>query len=204
MPGVIHAEPFRVVPVWLRHAHRSKRVEVLGLSPGMDLRQLIDRQLRPVSVPPEGVVLSAKLAQILAVSPGEIVTMEVLEGSRAVREVPVAGVVDELLGLSAYMDARALARLLREDNSISGAYVQLDTSKEAQLYAYLKRTPAVAGVILRSAMQKSIQDTMDRSFTSFSVIASRCRSAAMNWPACASSALHDGKSPSFFWASRRW
>jgi putative ABC transport system permease protein len=87
-----------------------------------------------------------------------------------VREVPVAGVVDELLGLGAYMDARALARLLREDNSISGAYVQLDTSKEPQLYAYLKRTPAVAGVVIRSAMQKSVQDTMDQSFTFVSVM----------------------------------
>lgn len=170
LPGVLRAEPFRVAPVWLRHAHRSKRVEVVGLSPDMDLHQLIDRQLRPVSVPPEGVVLGAKLAQILGVSPGDSVTMEVLEGSRAVREVPVAAVVDELLGLGAYMDARALARLLREDNTISGAYVQLDTSKEPQLYASLKRTPAVAGVVIRHAMQKSIQDTMDRSFTFFSVI----------------------------------
>ncbi len=170
LPGVLRAEPFRVAPVWLRHAHRSKRVEVIGLSPGMDLHQLIDRQLRPVSVPPEGLVLGAKLAQILGVSPGDSVTLEVLEGSRSVRQVPVAGVVDELLGLGAYMDARALARLLREDNSISGAYVRLDTSQEPQLYASLKRTPAVAGVVIRSAMQKSVQDTMDRSFTFFSVI----------------------------------
>ena len=170
LPGVIRAEPFRVAPVWLRAAHRSKRVEVIGLSPGMDLRQLIDRQLRPVTVPPDGLVLGVKLAQILGVSPGDSVIMEVLEGSRAVREVPVAETVDEMLGLGAYMDAHALARLLREDYSISGAYVQLDTSKESQLYAYLKRAPAVAGVVIRTAMQKSIQDTMDRSFTFFSVI----------------------------------
>jgi putative ABC transport system permease protein len=170
LPGVIRAEPFRAAPVWLRHAHRSKRVEVIGLSPGMDLRQLIDRQLRPVTVPPDGLVLGVKLAQILGVSPGDSVTMEVLEGSRAVREVPVAETVDEMLGLGAYMDAHALASLLREDNTISGAYVQVDTSKEAQLYAYLKRAPAVAGVVMRTAMQKSIQDTMDRSFTFFSII----------------------------------
>lgn len=170
LPGVLRAEPFRVAPVWLRHAHRSKRVEVIGLSPGMDLHQLLDKQLRPMSVPPEGLVLGAKLAQILGVSPGDSVTMEVLEGTRAVREVPVAGLVDELLGLGAYMDARALARLLREDSSISGAYVRLDTSKERQLYASLKRTPAVASVIIRNSMQKSVQDTMDQIFTFFSAI----------------------------------
>lgn len=170
LPGVLRAEPFRAAPVWLRHAHRSKRVEVLGFSPGMELHQLVDKQLRPVSIPPEGLILGAKLAQILGVSPGDSVTMEVLEGSRTVREVPVAGTVDELLGLGAYMDARALARLLREDNSISGAYVQLDTSMEPQLYDSLKRTPAVAGVVIRSAMQKSVQDTMDQSFTFVSIM----------------------------------
>jgi putative ABC transport system permease protein len=170
LPGVLRAEPFRAAPVWLRHAHRSKRVEVIGFPPGMELHQLIDKQLRRVNVPPEGLVLGTKLAQILGVSPGDSVSMEVLEGSRTVREIPVVGTVDELLGLGVYMDARALARLLREDNSISGAYVQLDTSQEPQLYDSLKRTPAVAGVVIRSAMQKSVQDTMDESFTFVSVI----------------------------------
>jgi len=170
LPGVLRAEPFRAAPVWLRHGHRSKRVEIMGLDPGMDLRRLVDARLRPVSVPPEGLVLGAKLARILGVSPGEGVTVEVLEGARAVREVPVAGVVDELLGLGAYMDGRALARLLGEDGSISGAYLKLDGAEEARLYARLKRTPAVAGVVIRSAMQRSVQDTMDRSFTFFSVM----------------------------------
>jgi putative ABC transport system permease protein len=170
LPGVLRAEPFRVVPVWLRHGHRSKRVEITGLAPDMDLRQLIDKQLRRVNLPPAGLVLGAKLAQILAISPGDSVTLEVLEGYRSVREVPVAVVVDEMLGLGAYMDGHALASLLHEDNNISGAYVQLDTNKAPQLYAYLKRTPAIAGVVIRDAMRKSIQDTMDRSFMFFSAI----------------------------------
>ena len=170
LPGVLRAESFRAVPVWLRYRHRSKRVEVIGLTSDMQLRRLIDKHLRRVELPRDGLVLTAKLAQILAVAPGDSITMEVLEGARVVREVPVAGLVDELLGLGAYMDANALARLLREDNTISGAYLQVDANLAPRLYEQLKRTPAAAAVAIREAMQASVQDTLDRSFTFFSAI----------------------------------
>ncbi|MDI1301093.1 MAG: FtsX-like permease family protein [bacterium] len=165
LPGVMRAEPFRLVPVWLRHENFSKRVEITGLAPDMELRRLVDKKLRPVELPPEGLLLGTKLARILGVVPGDSVSMAVLEGSRPTLNVPVAGVVDEMLGLGAYMDTRALARLLHEDRSVSGAYVQLDARREDDAYAQLKRMPAVAGVAVRGAMQQSIRDAMDRSFT---------------------------------------
>ncbi len=141
-----------------------------GLSPAHELRQLLDKQLRPVELPPEGLLLSSKLAEILAVSPGDMVTLEVLEGARGVYQVPVAGLVDEMLGLGAYMDARALGRLLREDNNTSGAHLRLQGDDAQRLYAELKRMPAVGGVAVRSAMQASLQDTLNRSFSFFSMI----------------------------------
>jgi putative ABC transport system permease protein len=170
LPGVALAESFRTIPAWLRHEHRAKRIEVTGLSPVHELRRLLDRQLRPVELPPEGLLLSSKLAEILSVSPGDVVTLEVLEGARGVHSVVVAGLVDEMLGLGAYMDARALGRLLREDNHSSGAHLRLQGADAHRLYAELKRMPAVGGVAVRSAMQASLQDTLDRSFTFFSMI----------------------------------
>jgi putative ABC transport system permease protein len=126
--------------------------------------------LRPVELPPEGLLLSSKLAEILAVSPGDMVTLEVLEGARGVYQVPVAGLVEEMLGLGAYMDARALGRLLREDNNTSGAHLRLQGDNTQRLYAELKRMPAVGGVAVRSAMQASLNDTLNRSFSFFSMI----------------------------------
>lgn len=170
LPGVLLAEPFRAVPVRLRHEHRSKQVEVTGLSSGSELRQVVDSQLHSIALPPDGLLLTKKLAQMLGVTAGDSVTLEVLEGGRQVREMSVAGLSDELIGISAYMDAHALARLLREDNLISGAYLRVDPFFADQLYTRLKRMPAVSGVAIRGAMISSVKDIIDRTFNMVSII----------------------------------
>lgn len=170
LPGVLRAEPFRAVPVRLRHEHRSKDIVLTGLSADSELHQIIDARLRTIALPPEGVLLTRKLGEMLGVSTGDTATLEVLEGAREVREVTVAGLSDELIGISAYMDARALARLLREDNLISGAWLRVDPVYEDQLYATLKRMPAVSGVAVRDAMVNSVKEIIDQTFTFISLI----------------------------------
>ncbi len=163
LPGVLLVEPFRSVPARLRYMHRSKRVGILGLESTGQLRRLVNRQLQTVEMPPGGLLLSAKLAQLLGVVPGDAVTVEVLEGERPVRQVIVAGVVDELIGISVYMDIRALNRLMREGSTLSGAFLAVDSSVMPRLYSFLKRTPAVSGVAVREAMLDSFQQTIARS-----------------------------------------
>lgn len=168
LEGVVQVEPFRAVPAWLRHEHRSKRVEILGLMPGGELHQLRDARLQPVDLPPQGLVLSAKLAEILQVAPGDRIVLETLEGQRPVLEIPVVRVVDEMLGLGAYMDAGALARLLGEDRTVSGAYLRIQADQAGQVYERLKRLPAVAGVAIRAMVQQSARVSMERAFFFFS------------------------------------
>lgn len=163
LPGVLSAEPFRSAPVRLRAGHRSRRVALLGLIESGELRQLLARDLTPVPLPPEGLLLTAKLAEILAVSPGDTLTVEVLEGSRATRRVVVGGTVDELLGLSAYMSRAALARLLREAGTVSGAFLRTDAAAAEALSGRLKRLPGVSGASSRDATLASFQATLARS-----------------------------------------
>ncbi len=170
LPGVLRAEPFRAVPVRLRHAHRSKQIEVTGLSPDSELRQIVDVRLRAIALPPDGLLLTKKLGQMLGVTSGDTITLEVLDGERQVREMTVAGLSDEFIGIGAYMDAGALARLLREDNLISGAWLRVDPAYTDQLYTRLKRMPAVSGVVIRGAMIRSVQDIVDRAFNIVSMI----------------------------------
>ena len=170
MDGVIQVEPFRALPAWLQHGHRRKRIDVMGLMPGNGLHQLLDAHLQPVDLPPQGLVLSAKLADILGLAPGDRVSLEALEGRRPVLDMPVVSVVDEMLGLGAYMDAAALARLLGEDHTSSGAYLRIEADKALQVYERLKRMPAVAGVAVAQATQQSVRETMARAFFFFSGI----------------------------------
>ncbi|MCU0579092.1 MAG: ABC transporter permease [Desulfobacterota bacterium] len=160
LPGVLFSETFRMVPARLRYEHRSKRLGISGLSPDGRLRSLMDSRLQPVSLPPEGLVLTTTLAGILGVRPGDILQVEVLEGRRPVRPVVVSQLVDELIGLAAYMDIRALHRLLEEDPAVSGAYLAVDPLGASRLYAELKQTPAVGGVAIRESMLESFKKTI--------------------------------------------
>ena len=170
LPGVLRAEGFRSVGARLRNGHRSKRIAVTGVDADATLMRLVDRELRRIELPPEGIALSRRLAQVLAVAPGDPVTIEVLEGERGVREVPVSAIVDEYLGLGAYMDRRALARLLREDRLVSGVVLAVDPTRATGLYAALKRTPAVAAVEVRQVLRRVVQDSLDRAFRVFSTV----------------------------------
>ena len=155
LPAVLRAETFRAVPVRLRNGHRAKRLEIIGLDAGGDLRRLTGSDLRPVSIPPEGLVLSSTLGEILRVSPGDEVTVEVMEGARPVRQARVTALVDESIGVSAYMDRVALNRFLEEGNTVSGAFLAIDQLAAARLYELLKRTPAISGVAVRETMLAS-------------------------------------------------
>jgi putative ABC transport system permease protein len=163
LPGVLRAEPFRMVPVRLRAGHHSRRTALLGLEEAGELRRLIGRRLVPTGLPPEGVLLTTKLGEVLDVSPGDTLTVEVLEGARQMRRVAVAGFVDELLGLSAYMEQHALNRLLSEGNTLSGAFLRVDPFAAPALYGRLKRLPAIAGVSSRDAALASFEETLGES-----------------------------------------
>lgn len=162
LPGVLRVEAFRAVPARLRHGSRQRRVGLSGLESNAELMRPVAMNFYPIVVPPDGLVLGAKLAEILAVKPGDAVTVEVLEGQRPVREVVVAATVDDLIGLMAYMDLAALNRLLREGPTISGAYLKVDAKALPQLYARLKETPAVSGVGIPAAALETFNATLAR------------------------------------------
>jgi putative ABC transport system permease protein len=160
LPGVLKASPFRSTPTRLRHGHHHRRVGLMGLVSGNDLFRLIDDQERLVPLPPDGVMLSSKLAQLLDVRVGDVITVEVMEGERPVRQVRVTAIFTEFSGTNAYMDIRALHRLLREGRSYSGVFLAVDNYSLGTLYQTLKNTPRVAGVNLKNAALKSFEDTV--------------------------------------------
>ncbi|WP_019498311.1 ABC transporter permease [Pseudanabaena sp. PCC 6802] len=170
LPGVLQAELFRMVPVRLQFEHRTYRTALTGLDAQGELRRLLDRHLKLVYIPMNGVVLTAKLAEILGVSPGDRLTVEVLEGERPIRSIPVAGLVDELIGVSAYMDVRALHQMMRESGTISGAYLSVDDLQLDRLYALLKQTPAVAGVSVRARAIARFEETIAGSLGIFTAV----------------------------------
>jgi putative ABC transport system permease protein len=170
LPGVLRAETFRAVPAKLRFEHRSYKIGLTGLEPEGELRRLVDKNLRQVNLPPDGVVLTTKLGEILGVKLSDVITVEVLEGSRPNRTVAVSGLVDELIGVAAYMDIRTLNRLMQEGGTVSGAYIAADSLQIDRLYALLKRIPAVTGVSVRQMAITRFQETIAGSLGIFTFV----------------------------------
>ncbi|WP_237056901.1 ABC transporter permease [Microbulbifer sediminum] len=166
-PGVITAEPFRAIPVVLRNGPRMRRESIVGLSPGAELSRVVNTNLQPVPLPPQGIVLSDKLAQLLQVGPGELLRVEVRTGRRPELDIPVSGVVKTYMGTAAYMDLDHLNELLREDTAINGTYLLVDPQKTDALYRELKNTPLVAGVSLQEEAQNAFYETLQDSLGTF-------------------------------------
>ncbi len=160
LPGVIAIEPQRAVAVRVRAAYRERYLAIIGVPPNPRLRRIVDRDGQPIRLPPGGVVLSQTLANALAVSIGDVVTMEVLEGHRPTRRVEVTGLVDDLLGLSAYMDLDALHRLMQEGDVTTGALMLVDMEQEAKLATTLKEIPTVAGTGFKRSVLRRFREVL--------------------------------------------
>ena len=171
LPGVERVEVYRAAPVRLRFQHHTWRTTLKGVPPGGDLQRLLDADLHPLAPPSDGVLLTDYLGELLGVRAGDRLIVEVLEGDRPVREVPVAGLVKEYLGVAGYMDLAGLNRLLREGPAISGAYLAVDNRDRPELYRRLGDTPRIAGTAIREQEIRSFHRTMEQTMLFFTFIA---------------------------------
>jgi putative ABC transport system permease protein len=160
LPGVITVEPVRTVAARVRAGHRERYLSITGVHERARLRRVVDAEGREVRLTPSGVVLSRMLAEVLGVGGGDNIDIEVLEGNRPTRRVRVTGLVDDVMGLSVYMEMGELHRMMREGDVVSAALLLVDTAEEGRLSRALKQTPAVAGVGFKSIVLRSFRDTM--------------------------------------------
>jgi putative ABC transport system permease protein len=145
IPGVRLAEGLRVVGVRIRVGSRWRDTAITGLAQSMELRQLLLHDA-PAELPPEGLLVTDKLVEILGARVGDMVEIDLLEGDWSTRSVPIAGVIDEPFGLQIYANAAWLGRVLREDPRISTALLAVEAGRLDDVRARLKEMPSVIGV----------------------------------------------------------
>lgn len=159
LPGVVHAEPFRYVPVEVRAGPITRRLMFQGLPARGSLNRAIDARPRQLTLPPRGIVISAKLAEVLRVRPGDEVVARVLEGREREIAVPVAGLAEDFAGMAAYMEIGALNRLLLEGDRISGAHVVVAKAQWRAFLAAVKETPRIAGCVIKDSLREGFRKT---------------------------------------------
>lgn len=160
LPGVRRAEAELVVPAKLVNGLRERRTGIIGIARDSELYGLVDRDLAPVPRPTDGLVLSAKLAELLGVRPGEMLRIEVLTGKKQTFEALVERTVKEYIGTSAYADLDRLSRWIDESTAVTGARLLADPARAGALSATLKDLPAVEAVTFKRQSVKVFEETL--------------------------------------------
>jgi putative ABC transport system permease protein len=146
IPGVRHAEGERLVPVRMRAGYRTKTTAIRGVDANMDLHRLLGADRRPLEVSATGLSLSRTLGDELGVLSGDEVDVEVLESDRRKVRLRVSSLVDDLLGVSAYMGSAELARLMGEEPRVNLLLLAVDPGDVDAVNGRLDALPAVSSV----------------------------------------------------------
>ncbi|RTL61114.1 MAG: FtsX-like permease family protein, partial [Hyphomicrobiales bacterium] len=159
LPGVLRAEPYRAVAVELRKGPRWRQLSIMGKPRNMEMSRVLDLADTPISLPPTGLVVNERVAQLLDIRRGDIVEVKVLEGHRAVREVPVSDVIKGFFGLTAYMDIDALHALMYGPR-LSGVHIAYDDMRRQELFDAIKSTPGIGSIGLQRNALARFRETI--------------------------------------------
>ena len=159
IPGVEYGEVYRSVPVRLRNQHLSYLTSINAYEKKRDLYRLLNIKHEPIDTPEDGILLTEYLGKYLNIKEGDEIIIEVLEGKRPLKKVRVVSLVNQYLGVAAYMDRHALNRIMQEEDAISGAYLKIDPAYENEIYNTLRDMPQVANTTARKNMISSFYDT---------------------------------------------
>jgi len=161
LPGVAAVETELVVPCDLSVGSRRRRIAVIGLLRGSRLHTPLDAAGRPISPPDEGLVLTRKLAEVMGVGVGDVVTLRPLVGRRQRAEAVVVALVDSYLGLSAYADMAYLSRLMGEERCGNALLVAMQPGAErGEFLSALAERPSVVGTTARERALRQMEKTL--------------------------------------------
>ncbi len=160
LPGVLKVEPRKLVVARILSGQIQRRTLIQGLPEDSTMSNLIDERGHTVPLPSEGLVINSKLAEVLQVGVGDLLTIQFLQGTRQTVQVPVRELITENLGTFAYMNLRALNRLMREGNSFSDVNVAFDPRYEKAMYDKIKQMPGAAAVSIKSIAIANFRHTV--------------------------------------------
>ncbi len=170
LPGARTVESSRFVSANLVHGNRRERTLIRGYEAVPELYRIVDvdqHQTRPAG---NGLVLTDRLADKLALRAGDRVQVEVLDGRAPTRSLPVDATVREMMGLNAYMNRPALDRLLGDGDVSTGFVVALEPGTEAAFLAATRALPKVAGAFSKATMLRNMQELSARNVRIISVV----------------------------------
>jgi putative ABC transport system permease protein len=130
----------------IRHEHRERDTVLVGLPAGATLRRVVERDGRAVAIPPDGMLVTSKLGEVLGLRVGDRPEVELREGARPLVRAVVAGFADESMGLQLYAREELVAGLEGDLGAIGSAVLTVDPRQAAAVGERLRRLPRVVDV----------------------------------------------------------
>lgn len=162
LPGVLQVEGQQYLSATLRHGHLEKRATIEARRPGLDLSRVVDAQGQVIDAPPEGIMLSERLAAQLDVGIGDVVEVSFRGNRQGTFEMPVTRLVTQYFGLGAYVDQDAMDRLFQQAPQVSVINVTLDMSQRDAFEAALSDLPRLGGSTMMTENRESFQETISQ------------------------------------------
>jgi putative ABC transport system permease protein len=162
LPGVLAVESGRNLAVRLANGHRSERGVIQGYAASPELRRIIDVDGQQTLPGTAGLVLTDRLADKLGLRIGDLIRVELLEGSRRVLLLPLEGVTREMMGLNIYAERRALNAWLGEGDVSTQFSLALERGAEPALLLASKSLPHVVGAFSKATLLRNMQDISAR------------------------------------------
>jgi putative ABC transport system permease protein len=171
LPGVTAVESGRDVPVRFVNGHLSERGQIRGHTRRASLTRIIDLDLREASrLEGDGLVMTDRLATKLGLRVGDPVRVEVLDGRQRTVTTTLTTTVRDMMGLNAYMERRALNRLLGEGDHSTWYALGLERGSEAALVAATREQPRIVGTFAKSTLLRNMQEVSARNVRIMSTI----------------------------------
>jgi putative ABC transport system permease protein len=159
LPGVLHVEPARSTAVRVHFRGKDRQIGMRSLESVSLHSRAVDGHGREITPGEDGLVVSAKLAEVLGAHIGDELVLESLVGKRNIRPVRLTGLADDFTGIAAYMNRQAINRFLGEGDIITGASFTLDMNHRGDFLRAIKEIPRISWISIKETMRTSFRNT---------------------------------------------
>ena len=162
LPGVLQVETGRRLAVRFANGHRNEKGLVDGHADPALLQRVVDVDQQQRHAPADGLLMTDRLADKLRLKPGDLVTVELREGSRQVVQVRLHATVRDMMGLNAFMQRDALNRALGDGDVANFFSLRVGAADLPRVLEATQGLPRVAGAFSKATMLRNMQEISAR------------------------------------------
>jgi len=111
-------------PFELENGNKKETVNIIGVAKNSQIYSFKSPQGQRIALPADGLLLSSNLAKLLGVKEGDIVKVKSYLEGRPDRYLRVEGLIQQALGINAYISLEQMGAQLLEKNVINGVYLK--------------------------------------------------------------------------------